>query len=302
MTQLLQIVLMTSLIGLEDICRRGEKGLLNNIFKTCDESESESESNSIQSDEDGKPREPFEAADQCIGIVGDSTLTEFRSSRSGIILNLYQEREKGIAFQLWPAAALLCAYIDENTDILTPYQTKKESDGPIIELGAGVGLCGLYVAAYGCDRVIITDLDVALPLIERNIDENKSVLRGDGSVRAYELKWGCMEDIDTLFSQMTYSRTSSGTPPLVIAADCVYWESLFLPFHQTLCALVLGFGCVVLISHVKRWKRDEKFFAMCRKRMKVEVVKETIEYVKEENSRSDRRRRQISRIYKITCK
>ena len=200
----------------------------------------------------------------------------------------------------------------------------------VIELGAGTGLCGLYLSACGTGRVIITDLSEAVGIMVKNISLNvldsadskiDEVLDNNGFVKpddvldstdgvksdahtnkiveARELKWGCRQDVENVFASFSYDMSS---PPLIIASDCVYWACLYKPFFETLCICVEEYNCTVLISHVKRWKKDEKFFAMCRKKMSVEIVKEDVSYEKEENSLSGKERRQVSRIYKISKK
>jgi hypothetical protein len=89
-------------------------------------------------------------------------------------------------------------------------------------------------------------------------------------------------------------------PPLIVAADCVYWESLFELLVITLCNLCQRReGTRVLMSHVRRWKKDAKFFKLCQKKgLLVEVISETIEQVPAEHTGVNERT--ITRIYLIT--
>ncbi len=70
------------------------------------------------------------------------------------------------------------------------------------------------------------------------------------------------------------NNSSANTKILCLAADCVYWESLFKPFVATLRSLVEEHNADVLVCHVKRWKKDERFFKMCRKHFQVMLVRE----------------------------
>lgn len=117
-----------------------------------------------------------------------------------------------------------------------------------------------------------------------------------GTVIARELRWG---DQDQMLDVLRQFNPETHGAPLVIAADCVYWEVLFEPFYQTIYGLVAR-GSTVLIAHVRRWKRDGKFFAMCRKTMNVEVLQEVVDSVTNEETGEERRR--VTRIYKIDAK
>ena len=89
-------------------------------------------------------------------------------------------------------------------------------------------------------------------------------------------------------------------PVLVIAADCVYWEKLFKPLYDTIYLLVTEYDSEIIISHVKRWKKDEKFFKLCRKNMTVEILDETREFVPAPHTGI--LTREIKKIYKIKKK
>ena len=87
--------------------------------------------------------------------------------------------------------------------------------------------------------------------------------------------------------------------PLILTTDCVYFEHLFEPLFHTLTEFT-RLGCIVLMCHVRRWKRDNKFFAMCKKTMNIEVLKENIEYLPHEHTGI--LHRNITRIYKFSYK
>ena len=90
-----------------------------------------------------------------------------------------------------------------------------------------------------------------------------------------------------------------GKIPLVIAADCVYWECLYEPLFITMRALITR-GCRIIISHVRRWKKDGKFFAMCRKAgFSVTTLVEDVVMVPAEHTGVPTR--QVTRIYCIAA-
>lgn len=59
----------------------------------------------------------------------------------------------------------------------------------VLELGAGVGLVGLSLAAEGAD-VVLTDLGEAMPVLEANTKGNADMIsKAGGRVQAVELDW-----------------------------------------------------------------------------------------------------------------
>eukprot|EP00968_Pinguiococcus_pyrenoidosus_P015764 scaffold1467_cov264-Pinguiococcus_pyrenoidosus.AAC.26 len=119
-------------------------------------------------------------------------------------LQILQRQQQGIGFHLWPAAVFLCRCLeqaagaaaaeDEQWGQLLPSPIEEAS---VLELGAGVGLVGLFCAALGAPRVVLSDLPEVLPALEENIALNADALgvqadRGEGGsrVQAMPLAWG----------------------------------------------------------------------------------------------------------------
>jgi len=271
--------------GFENAIKKKEKNVLRSIFYDSENSDSSDSDNSIIPNQ-GKENNNLECS-----------IVAFTSEITGCEFQLIEDVKKGISSQLWPASKFLCKYFDENTQIIARYL---DNQSTLIELGAGVGLCGIYLASLGFKNSILTDLPEAIPLLSKNIELNQTKYKG--SISATPLSWGDTEAIKII---VTENDLNSKESPLIIASDCVYWECLFIPFYNTLYTFVVEMGCTAFISHIKRWKKDQKFFVMCKKFMNVEVVKEVIEYIKDEdsiNSSDHKLRRQISRIYKISSK
>lgn len=98
----------------------------------------------------------------------------------------------------------------------------------ILEVGSGVGLVGLALAAIGAD-VTMTDLPHALPTLECNIEFNRSIWENaGGNIRAMELIWG--ED--------GFARSPLSRVPIeydfIIACECVYQREALDPLKWTL--------------------------------------------------------------------
>lgn len=60
--------------------------------------------------------------------------------------------------------------------------------------------------------VILTDLPMLQPLLEKNIESNKGVLKG--KVKSAALSWG--EDTDKFSS-----------PDIILVSDCVYYDRVW---------------------------------------------------------------------------
>lgn len=74
--------------------------------------------------------------------------------------------EAGLGWRVWVAAPALCRLLLQAPELV--------AGRTVLELGAGVGLCGLLAAALGAARVQFTDVASLLPALRVNIDANVS--------------------------------------------------------------------------------------------------------------------------------
>lgn len=131
-------------------------------------------------------------------------------------LTFYQREIGDVSCVIWDASLVLAHYL-ENRAKQNPSAWK---DIRAVELGAGVGCVGIVAACLGVD-VIMTDLPAVLPLLERNIIENRKVWStSGGSVQALQLCWG--------------DKSSIQTPNLLLLADCVYYPESVTPLVETM--------------------------------------------------------------------
>ena len=153
---------------------------------------------------------------------------------------------------MWKGADVLAEFLIQNRDLI---QNKR-----VLELGAGVGLCGLVAARLGASHVIMTDGDTSvLSNMRYNIQQNmihpedeptestennndndqkeekeednchsKAVSRG-GNVACHQLIWG--RDLEDFVHEY-------GQQQVILATDCVYMTTSLQPLWQTVDALL----------------------------------------------------------------
>jgi len=197
----------------------------------------------------------------------------------------------------------------------------------VLELGAGVGLVGIWAVAAGCASSTVTDLTEVLPILRANVDANPTLapqLRvrpcawGTDDWRAWAPLSGTSDSPTSRKSPLATSFVNSSgsifageagtttqaeaveevsdgkepTPNLVLVADCVYWPELFAPLVETLRGLCAprasgGCGCEVLMAHTRRWKKDGKFFALASKYLEVTKLHEVVASSSSSSSAAD---------------
>eukprot|EP01052_Picozoa_sp_SAG31_P000038 SAG31_NODE_2_length_46263_cov_45.908043_8_plen_187_part_00 len=144
----------------------------------------------------------------------------------------------------------------------------------MIELGAGLGVVALAVAALGAAKVIATDGDaIVLPSLESNLHENSSSLGIPSSVlAAHFLSWG---DADGAVA-LLHEADGGGFPPdVIVAADVVFGSDVQV-WNQLLCTLDMLTTCcradahetgstLLLLAQTTRYPRERVFFQKLQK-------------------------------------
>lgn len=112
------------------------------------------------------------------------------------------------------------------------------------------------------NNVVVTDLPQFMPLLDKNIDENRDRLKGEARVRT--LEWGTPLDADFAF------------PDVVLISECVYYDKAVEPLLKTMVA-VCGPSTEVLLSYEDRESEANamalrRFLEGCREHFLVEEV------------------------------
>lgn len=119
-----------------------------------------------------------------------------------------------------------------------------------LEVGCGIGLCGLLSASFGTAKTVLTDKSIeVLQLLHKNIqinftnEENKQQ-------RFYckYLKWA--ENLEEF-------RETDGQFDIIIASDVVYNDLNLSPLASTVAALLSDNpSSTFIIAHVSRYVMD----------------------------------------------
>lgn len=164
-------------------------------------------------------------------------------------IKLYVDASRCCGGHVWRSGLVLSRYI-ETPSMFPPafWQGKR-----VIELGAGTGAVGIAAGLLGA-HVRITDIDVMLPLMQRNAQANIAGACEPGSpVQVDSFYWGA-------------ARAADFVPQdVVLAADVIYAEEHFAALQDALLVLAAG-GALILLAYLKRWGRDKKFIKVLLRR------------------------------------
>ncbi|KAI8074772.1 putative methyltransferase-domain-containing protein [Gongronella butleri] len=209
----------------------------------------------------------------------DLNIQESHGPPSGIkvtkVMDLKQDvHQLGLAGKVWESAYILQSYFSQEQPGLEPpcpipdayfassssssssSNENKKQHPPfrILELGAGVGYCGLSLANVlnaSC-QVYITDMAPVVPLMKENVAAHHQDDGAHASVVCTRLHWGNASDADALLRD--------GPFDLVVISDCVYYPELFAILMDTLltvCAphtqVVIGYKCRSLEKEAGFW-------------------------------------------------
>lgn len=124
-------------------------------------------------------------------------------------LTIFQEIDTDVGGVIWDSALMTIHYFFKNSK---QFEGKK-----VLELGSGTGVCGIALAALGAE-VIITDLPERIQLLQKNVAANSFLMKD--RIKVEVLDWTKDEipkDLD-----------------LVLAVDCVYYNSTITPLIELL--------------------------------------------------------------------
>ena len=164
--------------------------------------------------------------------------------------------------RVWEGAEALTAHLE---------RTGLGAGERVLELGAGVGECGLACAALGA-HVVLTDVRaVCENAIRRNIEQNgtgpatelvgawpNATRIGSGSASRATLNWNDEIPSDPFQNE---SALTFYDADILIAAECVWLRELLPPFVTTCSTLLRGGVRELILSVRDRSSTEGKVFA-----------------------------------------
>mmetsp|Transcript_17925 Transcript_17925/g.26528 ORF Transcript_17925/g.26528 Transcript_17925/m.26528 type:complete len:292 (-) Transcript_17925:18-893(-) len=134
---------------------------------------------------------------------------------------------------VWLGSEVLCDYLLDHADLVR--------DKRVIELGAGVGLCGIVAHQLGAKDVLLTDGDVSvLENVRYNVQQNQihpddtTTTTTTTTISCPQLIWG--QNLDT------FLESHGGPADVIIASDVTYITKSIEPMWQTVRHLLLPDG------------------------------------------------------------
>ena len=161
-------------------------------------------------------------------------------------LEISQDNSFGYAGEVWDGALVLTYFIsNDNCNLICPIQNMR-----ILELGSGTGICGLTCAILGCKEIVLTDLKQNLPLIEKNLIINKSII-DSSNVKILPLDW----------TDKLYLKSFNKEFDVIIFSEIIYDPLLFQSLIDVLDYFVIVNKNIVLFSYTYR-NKEMGFFKM----------------------------------------
>jgi len=163
-------------------------------------------------------------------------------------LTILEDVTHGVGGRTWEAAECLMQYLVDTKPLA--------AQSLVVELGAGTGVVGFLAAILleQTSKVVVTDLDVMLKMMQLNLQHNQNTLDklNAAKVHVAELWWGMQVPAELL------------QPDVILVADCVYLEDNFVPLLKTMWEMS-GNDTVIYFSYKKRWRSSKRFFAKAKK-------------------------------------
>lgn len=119
-----------------------------------------------------------------------------------------EQSYSGLGTTVWDGSIVLAKIFENNLRFPRTYLEKCH----VLELGAGCGLVGITLSILGAKSVVLSDLELCLPTLQRNIDRNISDTKE--RIRVVPYVWG----------QDTSSLTVNGKFDILVAAEVLYDE------------------------------------------------------------------------------
>eukprot|EP01007_Sphenomonas_quadrangularis_P000438 NODE_1281_length_930_cov_166.777526_g1061_i0.p1 GENE.NODE_1281_length_930_cov_166.777526_g1061_i0~~NODE_1281_length_930_cov_166.777526_g1061_i0.p1 ORF type:complete len:249 (+),score=26.04 NODE_1281_length_930_cov_166.777526_g1061_i0:81-827(+) len=168
-----------------------------------------------------------EASDGLAQLFGGEELDTAAETIAGRTIQLkrigsHAQHGENPALLLWPAARVLCEFIDAFPALFDGREA--------CELGSGVGLCGIFLLLTGlCREVWLTDGDTSsIGILHHNLKLNSC-----SSYQLARLRWGQPADISEILGKRALRKFD-----VVMGSDLLYNPTCVEGLFQTAAALL----------------------------------------------------------------
>ena len=161
--------------------------------------------------------------DDAVDGGGGSEADQQQQIQTIIKLKCQDDYTNSSGMSIWRGAEVLCEYLQDHSKLI--------KDKTVLELGSGVGLCGIIVHKLGARRVLVTDGDIdVLNNLRENVQINCPTSNNDNnSVSCPQLIWG---------KNLNEFKKLYGTSQVIIATDVMYITASIHPLFQTVRELL----------------------------------------------------------------
>ena len=156
------------------------------------------------------------------------------------------ETDRSTGVTLWQAAPRLSDYLQAHSDLLLQKR--------VLEVGAGLGLCGITSLWLGAEEVTMTDGDNhVLKQMRENVSSNCKSTRDDGDdidhskITCRQLLWG------TAHAQKFLESNGQQHYDIILGADVIYTESSIEPLLDTVACLLQKPDGIFVLSRHNKW-------------------------------------------------
>ncbi|KAG0304186.1 Methyltransferase-like protein 21D [Dissophora globulifera] len=200
----------------------------------------------------------------------------------------------GVGSTIWDAAIVLSKYLEKSALISLTSSASRPIN--VLELGSGTGIVGLAVARILSDnrvmagsRVVLTDKDNVLPLLQRNVEKNASA---GISIEARILDWEAVsgvrapgssveatrEKVDAIsdsIPRVTYEDIVNVDWDLVIVSDCIWVPELYGSLIGAINTIISPRDKTQLVVAFEKrnFSEEMEFFAMLGKTFRFRDIK-----------------------------
>lgn len=180
----------------------------------------------------------------------DCKVIYFDKSTTPLYISEVDEDKGGVGAGIWLSSIILSSWIVQNKAL---FDGKK-----VLELGCGIGLCGLVALTNTCPRYVkFTDCDGSLfDCLKQNIEQNSTKMRIAPSMQLFD--WNHSDKN----SSGSYASVQ-GCYDVILASDCLYHSTKNILLDAILCNLKVN-GTLVM-ANPPDWNRpgfDEFIYSL----------------------------------------